>query len=90
MRMSRGEMSAARTTIPFSPFRSDLTTSLTPRLRCRDFEAKPRREKRTESASCVNSRRNAALVHGHSGGSTEQVAPPSRTRASRARKNEVG
>lgn len=26
-------------TYPFSPFRTDLTTSLTPRLRCRDLEA---------------------------------------------------
>ena len=52
MRMSRGEMSAARTTIPFSPFRSDLTTSLTPRLRCRDFEAKPR----LASQRCTRSR----------------------------------
>lgn len=39
MRISSGEISAARTTIPFSPFRRDLTTSFTPRLRCRDFEA---------------------------------------------------
>lgn len=62
VRMSSGEMSAARTTIlpskaglvnyplasewrkvprthPFSPLRIDLTTSLTPRFRCRDLEA---------------------------------------------------
>lgn len=39
MRMSIGLMSAARMTIPFSPLRMLLTTSLTPRLRWRVFEA---------------------------------------------------
>lgn len=37
--MSMGVMLDASRRRPFSPFRSDLTTSLTPRLSCRAFEA---------------------------------------------------
>lgn len=38
-RMSIGVMLEASSRRPFSPLRSDLTTSLTPRLSCRAFDA---------------------------------------------------